>query len=90
MPRTAAELEQAAADAEAWLDGLDPKDLVAEDISDLRAIARAVADLASAQQRVVEAVRAARKNGRSWGRIGMALGVSRQAARQQYADLVDA
>ncbi len=89
MPRTADELEQAAADAEAWLDGLDPDELVAEDISDLRAIAQAVGDLASAQQRLVETVQAARKNGRSWGRIGMALGVSRQAARQQYADLVD-
>ena len=90
MPRSAEELEQAAAEAEAWLDGLDPDELAAEDISDLRAIARGVADLASAQQRILETVQAARKNGRSWGRIGMALGVSRQAARQQYADLVDA
>jgi len=90
MPRSPAELEQAAVDAEAWLDTLDPSELHGEDISDLRAITQGVADLAAAQQQIVEAVQAARQRGRSWGRIGMALGVSRQAARQQYADLIDA
>jgi hypothetical protein len=90
MPRSPAELEQAAADAEAWLDALDPSELKSEDISDLRAITQGVADLAATQQQLVDAVQAARQHGRSWGRIGMALGVSRQAARQQYADLVDA
>jgi hypothetical protein len=90
MPRSADELEQAALDAEAWLDTLDPSELKGEDISDLRAITQGVADLADAQQQLVEAVRVARQHGRSWGRIGMALGVSRQAARQQYADLIDA
>lgn len=89
MPRTAEELEQAAADAEAWLDSLDPDDLAAEDTSDLRAIAKAVADIGGAQHQLVNAVGVARKNGWSWGRIGMALGVSRQAARQHYAELVD-
>ena len=90
MPRSPAELEQAALDAEAWLDTLDPNELNSEDITDLRSITQGVADIAAAQQQLVAAVRAARQHGRSWGRIGMALGVSRQAARQQYADLVDA
>lgn len=33
---------------------------------------------------VIESVQAARDAGYSWGRIGDALGVSRQAARERY------
>lgn len=86
MPRTQQELEQAAADAEAWLDSLDPATADVEDPADLRAIAWAVGETAAAEARVREAVAAARANGRSWARIAMALGVSRQAARQRYGD----
>lgn len=64
MPRSRAQLEQAAADAEAWLDQLDPDDpnTTVDDPADLRAIAYALATVVSAEQ----AVAAARKNGRTW------------------------
>lgn len=84
MPRTREQLEQAAAEAAAWLDQLDPATTPAEDIDDLRAIAEAVTDVAEAQARLEAAVKAARDRGRSWGRIGIALGTSRQAARERY------
>jgi hypothetical protein len=73
MPRTREELEQAASAAEAWLESLDPRMSPAENPSDLRRIGL-----------VDEAVAAARQNGRSWGEIGLVLGVSRQSARERY------
>ncbi len=48
MPRTREELERAAADAEAWLDSLDPETVEAEDPNDLRRIGLAVRDAAAA------------------------------------------
>ena len=84
MPRTREELEKAAADAEAWLDALDPDTTAAEDPADLRRIGIALRALADEQREVEQAVAAARANGRSWGEIGLVLGVSRQAARERY------
>jgi hypothetical protein len=86
MPRTREELEQATADAEAWLDQLDPGTTPAEDISDLRAVTDAMRAVAGAQADLEAAVLAARANGQSWGRIGIALGTSRQATRQRYEE----
>ena len=86
MPRTRQELEQAAAETEAWLDAVDPAALVAEDTTDLRAIATALTTVADAERQLEEAVREARSRGRSWARIGMALGVSKQAATQRFGD----
>lgn len=86
MPRTREQLEQAAADASAWLDSLDPAATPAEDPRDLRAIAIAVRSVAAAEEQIAIAVAAARASGRSWGRIGMALGVSKQAARERYGE----
>lgn len=68
----------------AWLDSLDPDTTPAEDIIDLRSVAAAVNDRDAAEQRVRDAVDAARANGRSWARIGIALGVSKQAAHERY------
>lgn len=78
-----------AAEAEAWLDSLDPATTPAEDISDLRAIAVAVNDVAATERRVREAVQTARMNGRSWARIGIALGVTGQSAHERYGTPVD-
>ncbi len=86
MPRTPEELERAAAEAEAWLDSIDPATLEAENTDDLRAIALGVAGVAEAEHKLAERVRAARVNGRSWGRIAMALGVSKQAAAKRFGD----
>ncbi len=84
MPRTREELERAAAEAESWLDSLDPAAMPAEDPSDLRRIGLALRGLADQQRDVDEAVAAARANGRSWAEIGLVLGVSRQSARERY------
>jgi hypothetical protein len=86
MPRTREQLERAAAEAEAWLDNLDPDDpsVTVDDTSDLRAIGDALGRVAAAERELEQAVRAARTNGRSWGRIGMVLGVSKQAALRRF------
>lgn len=80
------EPDQRAAEAEAWLDTIEPGRTRADDPADLRAIAEAVDDVAAAEQRVHDAVRVARTNGRSWARIGVALGVSRQSAHERFGD----
>lgn len=84
MPRTREELEQAAADAEAWLDQLDPDVTPAEDAADLRRIGLALQAVASSEAELADAVAAARTQGRSWELIALVLGVSRQAASQRY------
>lgn len=86
MSRTREELERAAADAEAWLDSLDPETTSAENPTDLRRIGLALRALVEEQREVEEAVAAARVNGRSWGEIGLVLGISRQAARERYGE----
>jgi hypothetical protein len=83
MARTRAQIELAAKEAEAWLESLGD-DADVEDPADLRAVAAAVRDVAEAETRLANAVQAARANGRSWGRIGLALGVTKQAARQRF------
>ncbi len=84
MPRTQEQLEQAAREAQAWLETLDPADLEPEDTTDLRAIAIALAAVADAQGQLRDTVISARSNGRSWGRISTILGVSKQSARERY------
>ncbi len=84
MPRSRKQLEQAAADAEAWLDSLDPNTTSAEDISDLAAIGAALSKVAEAESDIAAAVEGARANGRSWPRIALVLGISKQAAQQRY------
>ncbi|MGH9110904.1 MAG: sigma-70 family RNA polymerase sigma factor [Acidimicrobiales bacterium] len=84
MPRTPDELAQAAADAEAWLDSLDPDATPADDPADLRRIGLALGDVAAAERELADAVHNARDNGRNWSEIGLVLGVSKQAARQRF------
>lgn len=43
--------------------------------------------LALAEARVTDAARRAREAGASWGQVGDALGVSRQAAQQRFRDV---
>ncbi|MDQ2706851.1 MAG: sigma-70 family RNA polymerase sigma factor [Actinomycetota bacterium] len=88
MPRTKEQLERAAADAERWLDELDPAELdnPEADATDLRRIGLALRAVASAETELAEAVRAARGTGRSWGLISTVLGVSRQAARVRFGE----
>lgn len=89
MPKhTDEEIERAAVRFEEWAATLDRADF--EDVSDLRAVAGAVDAVQADQARLREAVGVARLNGRSWGEIGIALGVSRQAARERFSERVHA
>jgi hypothetical protein len=86
------ELDQAAVRFEQWADEVDPAALDADGQvdrgDDLRQLAEAVDAAVTAQARIAELVAVSRAQGRSWGEIGIALGVSRQAARQRYAEPV--
>jgi hypothetical protein len=86
MPRARTDLQHAAADAEAWLDSLDPGDARWENPADLRAIGYALEKIADAERDLADAVAAARGRGRSWATIGTVLGVSKQSASTRYGD----
>jgi hypothetical protein len=86
--RTKAEIEDAVARLDEWAETLDADDF--KDIGDLRAVAEAAGAVKADQARLREAVEVARSNGHSWNRIAIALGVSRQAARERFAERVPA
>ncbi len=73
---------------ERWLDEIDPDETPAMDASDLAAIRRAVDDRERADALLRTLVRDARAHGKSWAMIGLALGVSKQAAQHKYADVI--
>lgn len=80
------EIQRAAELAE----GFDPSAAQMDDTTDLRMLAEAVDSVRAAEARVRELVARARANGRSWGEVGIALGVSRQAARERFAEKIRA
>jgi hypothetical protein len=88
MRHTDAEIENAARRFEQLADQLDPATAGVDDLSDLRAIAEAADQVRRDEALVTERVAAARARGRSWNRIALALGVSRQAARHRFASKV--
>jgi hypothetical protein len=69
---------------------LDPSGIPMDDTADLRILTEAVDSVRVGEARVRELVALARANGRSWGEIGIALGVSRQAARERFAETIRA
>lgn len=76
---------EAAERFEELADRLDPATADVEDITELRAVAEAADAIRTDEAKLTEAVQLARAHGHSWNRIAIALGVSRQAARQRYA-----
>lgn len=88
MPRTREQLQQAAEDAERWLDSLDPEAIASPDTdaSHLRRIVAAVRANASGQVELAAAVAAAREHGHTWTQIATMLGTSRQAAQERYGE----
>jgi len=80
------EIQRAAKLAEEF----DPANVPIDDTTDLRAVAEAVDRVRAGEARGRELVALARANGRSWGEIGIALGVSRQAARERFSDKIHA
>jgi phage baseplate assembly protein W len=83
---TEEEIQRAAKLAEEF----DPAGLPIDDTTDLRTLAEAVDAVRAGEARVRELVARARANGRSWGEVGIALGVSRQAARERFAEKIRA
>ena len=88
MRHTDEEIERAAERFEELADELDPETARVLVTEDLRGIADAAQTLRDDEARLREAVEIARAHGRSWNQVGVALGVSRQAARQRFADKV--
>jgi hypothetical protein len=71
--------------------GVAPRSLVAgRDWSPLVAVETAAGHLEAAKAELATAVEHARRLGHSWGMLGAALGVTRQAAQQRYAGGGDA
>lgn len=73
-------------DIEQLLDVIDLDDYPVDDPADLRRIGLAAKDVERAKVELAEAVAAARTNGRSWGFIGLVLGISKQAAQQRFGE----
>lgn len=86
MRHTDHDIERAAQRFEDLVDELDPESAKVEHTNDLRLVAAASDAVRADEARLREAVEIARAHGRSWNQIAVALGVSRQAARQRFAD----
>lgn len=88
MRHTDQEIEQASRRFEQLADELDPATAVVDHTEDLRQIAAISEAVRTDEARLRETVEIARAHGRSWNQIAVALGVSRQAARQRFAKKV--
>jgi len=86
MRHTDDDIERAARRFEQLADELDPATAEVNHTDDLRQIAAASEAVRADEARLREAVEVARAHGRSWNQIAVALGVSRQAARQRFID----
>ena len=71
-------------DVENWLDKLDVDPAKARDGRYMRLISAAAQAVEHAQGELRAAVGAAREAGDTWAMIGLALGISRQAAYQRF------
>ena len=85
MPHTDDQIDRAAQRFERLADELDPEEAHVDDTNDLRDVAVAAEMTRTDEARLRQAVDVARARGRSWNHISVALGVSRQAARQRFA-----
>ncbi len=86
MRHTDDEIERAALRFDQLADELDPATVEVDQTDDLRAIAAVSEAVRVDEARLREAVEVARAHDRSWNQIAVALGVSRQAARQRFTD----
>ncbi len=80
------DIEKASRRFEQLADDLDPATAVVDHTDDLRQIAAVSEAVRADEARLRETVEIARAHGRSWNQIAVALGVSRQAARQRFTD----
>ena len=89
MPRSIDELIAQADELADEFEGYEPNE---DDRGEpaLMALRRAAYRRALIERELVEMVRHAREAGASWSKIGKELGTSGEAARQRYADRIDA
>ena len=71
-------------DIEQVLDELDPTTVAARDATHFRRIIAAHAHISRADAELRDAVQAAREAGDTWFTIGLALGVTKQAAQKRF------
>ena len=86
MRHTDDEIKRAASRFEQLTDELDPATAEVDRTDDLRSIAAVSEAVRADEARLREAVEVARAHDRSWNQIAVALGVSRQAARQRFTE----
>ena len=84
------DIEAAAARFEQWAENVDQATIRWQEAPELLAVAQVADNVRADEARLRDAVTAARDAGRSWNRIAVALGVSRQAARQRFGDKASA
>lgn len=88
MRHSEAEIEQAAKRFAELAGALDPATVEALHTEDLRTVAVTAEAERADEARLREAVQVPCAPGRSWNQVAVALGVSRPAARQRFADKV--
>jgi hypothetical protein len=86
MPRSIEELIARADDLADRFEAAEPTSERADEPA-LLALRRAAYRRSLAERDLAHAVRAARRDGASWAKIGAELGTSGEAARQRYGDL---
>ena len=75
---------------EKWAEVVEAHELVEADTGVLRTIAELVERRDDVDSALLDAIRTARRAGRSWSEIGAMLGVSKQAAQRKYATRISA
>lgn len=81
--------EQRAEAFAAWAENLDPADLKPLDTRALQQLSRLSGLRQDIDDAVLAAVREARRQCSTWSEIGAMLGVTKQAAQQKFAPLLD-
>ena len=90
MAHTDEEIDAAARRVEQLVNDFDPAAAVVDNIDELSQVAAASEAVRAGEAKLRESVEIARAHGRSWNEIALALGVTRQAARQRFSDRASA
>jgi hypothetical protein len=84
MARSPEDIAQAAEAAADYIENLTDEDVEFRPAIDLRTLGFAANAVAGAEATLAGCVAMAREAGRTWGEIGMALGVTGEAAAERY------